>query len=307
MVDILAPVFLVIALGWVLVDRGFLSGRALADVNRLSYWIGLPSLLVYRIAGANPDVAAVAGLLAVTIGATLLLIVGGFLAAWLLPMPAGLRGTFVQGVFRGNLAFIGLPVVLYSFAGSGAAGVESSALLAFGPLVVLYNVVSVLVLLLPTSGERLGVLRSAAMGLVTNPILIACLLGLVLAWWGIALPLMIERSLSAIGQMALPLALLCIGGTLRLSRLRGRLGWALVGAVMKTWLLPALGLFLAWGLALSEEHTRIALLLLACPTASASYVLVMQLRGDAALASSMIVLSTALAVPAMMVILAITG
>lgn len=296
-----------ILLGWVLVDRGFLSPRALADLNRLSYWIGLPSLLVYRIGAAQPDVDAVAGLLAVTGIATLLMILGGYLAAPLLRIPAASRGTFVQGVFRGNLAFVGLPVVLYSFAGSPGAGVESSALLALGPLVVLYNVVSVLVLLFPTAGERAGVMRSALMGMVTNPILIACLLGLALSWSAVALPVMVDRTLGAVGQMALPLALLCIGGTLRSSRLRGRLGWAFVGAAMKVWLLPAVGLLLAWWFSLSDEHARIALLLLACPTASASYVLVMQLRGDPALASSLIVLSTLLAVPSMVVVLAITG
>jgi predicted permease len=303
--NILAPVFLVIALGWGLTRTGFLSTQALQDANRLTYWVGLPCALFYRIAGASPDVAAVGGLLLVGAGATLVAILIAWCAARLLRVPGYSHGAFIQGVFRGNLAFIGLPVVLYAFAGSGSA--EGSALLAFGPMVVLYNVLAVLVLLLAGSTVKHSLLRTVGYGLLTNPILLACFAGLVFSLAGLSLPDLLQRTLSAIGQMALPLALICIGGTLHITRLRGSLRFAVIGSVLKVSLLPAIGFLLAWWLGLSAEHTRIILLLLACPTASASYVLVRQLQGDEALASSMIVISSLLAVPAMAVVLAITA
>jgi predicted permease len=211
----------------------------------------------------------------------------------------------MQGVFRGNLAFIGLPVVLYAFAGSGSA--EDSALLAFGPMVVLYNFLAVIVLLFAGGVAKRGIMRTVGYGLLTNPILIACFAGLLFSLADAALPSLVQRTLAAIGQMALPLALICIGGTLHTTRLRGSLKHAFIGSLMKGLLVPAVGLLLAWGVGLSAEHTRIALLLLACPTASVSYVLVRQLQGDEALASSMIVISNVLAVPAMAAVLAITA
>lgn len=261
--------------------------------------------MFYRIAGASPDIAAVADLILVGTLATLLGIAIAWLTAWLFGLPVRAYGTFIQGVFRGNLAFIGLPVVLYAFAGSGSA--EGSALLAFGPMVVLYNFLAVFVLLFAGGTIRRGLLRTVAYGLFSNPILIACLAGLLFSLSGLVLPDLVQRTLSAIGQMALPLALICIGGTLHTTRLRGGLRYAFIGSLMKVSLLPALGLLLAWWLGLSAEHSRIVLLLLACPTASVSYVLVRQLQGDEALASSMIVISNLLAVPAMAVVLAITA
>jgi predicted permease len=306
--NILAPIFLVIALGWALTRTEFLSTRALQDVNRLVYWVGLPSALFYRIAGASPQVEAVGGLLFVGTAATVLAIVAAAVAARLLRMPAGSHGTFIQGVFRGNLTFIGLPIVLYAFSGGGSSGnAEGSALLAFGPMVVLYNVLAVVVLLVAGGVGARAMFRSVGYGLLTNPILIACAAGLVFALAEASLPALIERTLAAIGQMALPLALICIGGTLHTTRLRGSLGWAFIGSVMKVALVPLIGLVLAWWVGLSEDHTRIVLILLACPTASVSYVLVRQLQGDEALASSMIVISNLLVVPAMAVVLAITG
>lgn len=294
-----------IALGWVLARTEFLSTQALQDANRLTYWVGLPCALFYRIAGASPDVAAVGDLLLVGAAATFIAIAVAWITAKLLGLPARSHGTFMQGVFRGNLAFIGLPVVLYAFAGSGSA--EGSALLAFGPMVVLYNFLAVIVLLFAGGVAKRGLLRTVGYGLLTNPILIACFAGLLFSLAGVALPSLVQRTLAAIGQMALPLALICIGGTLHTTRLRGSLRHAFIGSLMKVSLVPAVGLLLAWWVGLSAEHTRIALLLLACPTASVSYVLVRQLQGDGALASSMIVISNVLAVPAMAAVLAITA
>lgn len=296
-----------IALGWVLTRTEFLSTQALQDANRLTYWVGLPCALFYRIAGASPDVAAVGDLLLVGAAATFIAIVAAWIAAIVLGLPARSHGTFMQGVFRGNLAFIGLPVVLYAFAGSGSGSAEDSALLAFGPMVVLYNFLAVIVLLFAGGVAKRGMMRTVGYGLLTNPILIACFAGLLFSLAGVALPSLVQRTLAAIGQMALPLALICIGGTLHTTRLRGSLKHAFIGSLMKVLLVPAVGLLLAWWVGLSAEHTRIALLLLACPTASVSYVLVRQLQGDEALASSMIVISNVLAVPAMAVVLAITA
>lgn len=284
---------------------GFLSHQALHDLNRLTYWIGLPSLLFHRIAGASAQVGEVADLLLVVTGATLLALAVAAAVAALGGLGREARGTFVQGVFRGNLAFIGLPVVMYAFAGAGAT--TSNALLAFGPLVVLYNVLAVLVLLLPGRQGGQSALGGALRGLLTNPILLACLAGLGFSLLQIPLPQPLQRSFAAIGQMALPLALLCIGGTLYSTHLQGSLRWATLGAVLKVALVPGLGFVLARALELSAAHTRIALILLACPTASASYVLVRQLKGDTALASSMIVISNLLAVPAMALVLGVTG
>lgn len=292
------------ALGWVLAHRGFLSAEALRNVNRLSYWIGLPALLLVRIAGAPADVAAVSGLLVVTLGATLAGMAAGYLMTRVTGVGGGAAGTLVQGAFRGNLAFVGLPVVVYAFPGGQA---QTSALLVFGPLVVFYNVAAVLVLLAGRDAAQGGVLRSALLGLVTNPILLACLGGLALTAADVSVPTFAARTLEALGQMALPLALLGIGGTLSTSKLAGSAGPVIAGALVKVGLVPAVGLALGLWLGLSAEHLRIALILLACPTAAASYILVRQLGGDAALASGIIVASSLAAMPVMVLVLYFTG
>jgi hypothetical protein len=140
--------------------------------------------------------------------------------------------------------------------------------------------------------------------LLINPLLIACLAGGLYALAGWPLPVVVERSLTAIGQTALPLALICIGGTLVTVRLRGNLPWVISAALGKVLMMPLLGLAMAKLLNLSADGTRIVLILLACPTAAVSYVVVRQLGGDEALASGSILLSTVLATLSLAVILA---
>ena len=105
--------------------------------------------------------------------------------------------------------------------------------------------------------------------------------------------------------MSLPLALLCIGGSLVSMRVRGKLSWSLGAVVAKLFLLPLLGYAVARLCGLSVQGTRIALILLACPTASVSYILVSQLGGDKPLASGAILISTLLAVLPLAVIMAV--
>ena len=302
--QILTPIFLIIGLGWLLARSGFLSAQSLADLNRLTYWVGLPSLLFHKVAAASPEIGAVADLLLVGIGATLLTVAAAALACRVAGIAPAARGTFIQASFRGNLAYIGLPVLVYAFAGSGVS--DATMLVAFGPMVVIYNILAVLVLLFSGGQRHQRVLGSALRGLLTNPILLACLAGLAVALVDIELPLAADRTLAAIGQMALPLALICIGGSLWQTRLQGSLGPALGASLIKVALLPAIGVALAAWVGLGSDETRIVLIMLACPTASASYVLVHQLKGDTALATSAIVISNLLSLPAMVIVLAIT-
>jgi hypothetical protein len=306
-VDSLAPVFLVIALGWMLKHAGFLTVQSLHDINRLIYWVGIPCFLFYKIAGASPVAAQIADLFLVMLAATGSGIVLGYGLARCLAVPRVARGTFVQAVFRGNLAFVGLPLIYYAFAdvGEGSSKAEAAVLLLIGPMVVFYNLAAVIALLASRHGVSAGAIPRLLKELMTNPLLIACGFGLLYSLLGWSLPVLAQRTFAAVGQMALPLALICIGGALATVRIRGGLVWSGTAAAAKVIMMPMLGYGFGSWVGLSPEGMRIVLILLACPTASVSYVLVRQLGGDEALASSAILMSVILAMGSLAVILAL--
>lgn len=297
-INSLAPIFLVIGLGWILRCKGFLSREAIEALARLAYWVGIPGLLFCKVVRSNLVPAQVSDLFLVTVGSTVAGMILSYLLALSLEVPKAAMGTFVQAAFRGNLAFVGLPVIFYAFSGSeqsAAASAEAAALWVFGPMVALYNVAAVLVLLISRHGVNTRALRSLFGELITNPLLLACLAGILYSASGWPLPAWLGRSLEVVGQMALPLALLCIGGSLRRIDPGDGWRWLVAAAAAKVILMPLLGYAIAWLVGLNADSTRIALILLACPTAAASYVLVHQLGGDETLASGAIVLSTPLA------------
>ena len=287
----------------------FFGAGALHDVNRLCYWVALPILLFHRIGGTAPDFIAAGDLLVVVLAATMLGILVAGVFAWLSGMARASRGAFIQGAFRGNAVFVGLPVVLYAFDATGAStsGAESAVLLIVGPLLVIYNVMAVSLLLFSAGGFNRRALRAAAVGVVVNPILLGCVAGLLFSASGAAMPPFADRTLGTLGSMAFPLALICIGGALYLTPIRGSLALATVGALMKVALLPMIGLGLAVWMGLGQEQRMIAVIILASPTAAATYVLTCQLKGDDAMASGIILLSHILAVPSLALLLTFLG
>ena len=298
----------VIGLGWLLARTGFLSATTLGELNRLTYWIGLPALLVHRIAAATPAFDRVGSILLVLVGTTAVVIVLSAGLGRMGRLPGASLATLIHASYRGNLTFVGLPVVIYAFAGSGAASAaESAALIAFVPLVIVYNVVAVIVMQLPGQSGPRSAMRGLGRRLIGNPILIATVLGAVIALASPDMPVFLDRTLGAVGQMALPLALIGIGGGLYATRLRGQRRWATTAALLKTVATPLIGWLLALQVGLQADEMRLALIFLACPTASAAYVLVQEMDGDGALMAGTIVISYLLALPSMVLVLSLTG
>lgn len=307
-VDTLAPVFLLIGIGALLVRSGFLKKEMLRGMNDLTYWVALPVLLFYKIAEARFSAADAGPLLTVFFIGTAVSVGAGYAIAIFSKMPAAARGTFVQASFRGNLAFIGLPVVLFAFAGSSGgedlARTEAAAATALAPILVIYNVVAVVVLYASHVAPGGGLVRKVGRQAITNPLIVASVLGGLYSFIGFGIPSAMERTLGALSQMALPLALLCIGGSLMTVPVRGNLKHAFLGAFVKVAVAPLAGFAAAWIFGVDRTSMLVAAIYLAAPTAAASYVLARQLGGDESLAASTVVISTVLSLVSLSVVVA---
>lgn len=102
---------MIIALGWLLARREFISTNGFNEISWLCYWVGLPALLIVRISEVNAERGPVAEMVWALLLATVASIVIGTLIAWLWRLPLRSAVTFVHAGYRGNVTFIGLPVV----------------------------------------------------------------------------------------------------------------------------------------------------------------------------------------------------
>lgn len=301
----LVPVFLVIALGAALKRADFMTLGELRALNRLTYWVGLPCLLFHEIASARFQGGVAGQVLAVLLPGTLGALVLALLLAWALRLPRTSGGAFVQAAFRGNLAFVGLPVIVYVLSGQGDSDVAAVAILALAPMAPIYNILAVLVLIPGQVRPEGSVLRRIIQPVVTNPIVIGSVAGIVASLLRVRLPELLDRTLMVIGQMALPLALVSIGGTLATVQMRGSLTLAAAAATLKVVVAPALGYLTAVTFDIGAMPTKIALIYLACPAAASSFVLADQMGSDYGMAAAAVVLSTLLAMLSLGVIVAL--
>jgi predicted permease len=287
---IVLPVFVVIALGYLLKRLRLIDDAFLFQTNRLVYYICLPLLLFYKI-GTADFFANFNGTLVV---GSALAIAAGFLLSYgyaaLRRYPPAARGSFSQGAFRGNLAYVGLAIVFNAY---GEAGFTRAGIL-MGFLVPVLNFFAILALLLPHRGD--GEERGAGFWvkqLVGNPLIIASFAGIAWSYLQLPVPVILERSLHIATGMSLPLALIAIGGAFSLEKLKGDLVRAAFASGFKLVWLPLIAAGLLVLLGVSGEDLAIGVLFAGTPAATATCIMAHQLKGDAELAGAIVMMSTA--------------
>jgi predicted permease len=128
--------------------------------------------------------------------------------------------------------------------------------------------------------------------IINNPVIISALAGIIFSASGITMPLLVDRTLQLVSQMALPLALLVMGASLSFGLIYKETILVLVSVLLKLILLPALG----WAgfalLSINPVDYLPALILLASPTATIVYVMGNEMHGNPDLATATISIST---------------
>jgi len=281
----LAPVFLLIALGWLLRARGFPGEAFWPAAERLVYYVLFPALLF--LTTATSELAGF-GLLPLTLALVGAILAVGALALmlgpWLGVDHAGLTSVF-QGAIRTN-TYVGLGAAgtLY-----GAAGLEVLGIVIL-IVVTTVNLLAVIALLHYRKQAAGGgeVLSSVA----RNPLILACLAGFVLNAAGADLSGVPHDTLAVLGQASLTLGLLCVGAGLELAHLGRQRAAALATCALKLVIMPAATALACRLLGIEGLSAAVAVLFTAGPISASSYVLARQLGGDARLMAGLITLTT---------------
>lgn len=287
--QIVLPVFLVITLGFCLKKTGLVPRTFMGDLNRLIYYIALPLLLFQKVASANFMASFNPKLLIVLVTSTTLCCVLPYVYGTLRSYSPEVKGAFCQGAFRGNLAYVGLAIVFQAYGESGftVAGI----LLGF--MVPLLNLLSIVSLVFAQKDRFDNVNYSFYLRqILYNPLIIASVVGVVWSFLGLEIPVIIDRSLSIVTGMALPLALISIGASFSFKKLKGDLGIASLATCIKTVVMPFMTGVLLYIFGVQGEEFAVGVLLAGTPTAAAAYIMAQQLYSDADLSGAIIALST---------------
>ena len=284
-----APVFAMLFLGVVLKRVGWINDSFIHTASALVFNVTMPALLFLGIVHADLNTALQPELLGYFTVATLV----SFSLAWgwsIWRCPRVDRGIYTQGAFRGNNAVIGLALAASMY---GDYGISLGAVLA-ALVILLYNTLSTIVLAVYSpviKSDPWSICKSV----FKNPLIISVLAAIPFAAFKIGLPHWLQASGEYLAAMTLPLALICIGGTLSLVSLRKSGNLALSASLLKMISLPLLTTCGAWLYGFRGPELGTLFLYFASPTAAASFVMARAANGNHELAASIIVITTLMA------------
>ncbi|MGJ5038462.1 MULTISPECIES: AEC family transporter [unclassified Bradyrhizobium] len=288
----LAPVFLLIVVGFGLRRSLIRLDTQWHGLERLTYYVLFPALLMQSLVKADLGKVPVAG-----IGGALFLAMLAMSALCLALRPlltrSGIDGPAFTSIFQGATrwqTYVALSVAGSLFGASGLAA-ASVAMIAIIPMV---NVFSVAVLAHYASPTRRS-MREILATIVRNPLIWACIAGLALNVAHMPLPKLWHDAADALGQASLPIGLLVTGAGLHFEGLRRAGPAAALGVVLKLVLMPLLAIGLAGWFGVTSPSLVVVAICAAVPTSPSAYVLAKQMGGDAPLLAQIISLQTVLA------------
>lgn len=272
LVNIVLPVFAIVAAGFLCGARGLLGEDSSEALNRFVYWVALPALLFRAMAGV--DLAAVVNVpfLVGFLGPLLALwLVASLLARLLFGRDLGQATLHGMNSVLGNSGFMGIPLAITAY---GQPAAVPAIVATIVNAAVVPAIAITLIEVARGRGAGVGVALKLARSLVTNPVLVAPLLGLAWAAAGLAMPAPLDSFTAILGAAAAPCALFAIGLFLvGKPQSEGRAEVVLMMA-MKLVAHPALtALMVFWIWPADPLWAKNAVLMAALPTGSSTFVL----------------------------------
>lgn len=293
----LFPVFALIALGYFLRVRRFPGDAFWPLAERITYFIFFPALVFSNLYRAPLAELSLWSMVLTLAGATVLV---GLLTV-ILRRPLGMGGPAFTSVFQGAVRFNTFVGIAAAAALLGESGLTFAAI-AMATLIPLVNVLCVFVLLRHSSDEHSG-MQKVLVALAKNPLILACVVGILFNALAIPLPGFGLATIDALGRASLPIGLLAVGAGLQFRAITSSKKDLAIASVLKLMVLPLVTAALGMWLGLSGDALFIAVLFTALPTAPSAYILARQLGGDTTLMASIITIQTALAAVTLPIVL----
>lgn len=286
----LTPILVLIALGYGLKRAKFLPDEAWSGMEKLTYFVLFPALLIRTLGNQTIVDATWPSMLMVVIGT--LMISATVLIFWHLVRASVDSPTFTS-IFQGGTRFntyIALAVAQGYF---GFKGLALGAVAA-GFMIVLINLLCISVFVIWGKVTQRGV-TTFIREIVVNPLILSCAIGWFLSLSGLGLPDVAEDILEIIGRAALPFGLLAVGAALRPEAVGGHIGAITIASLVQFILKPLTAILFIYNLNLTEVAAGVLVIAFMTPTAPSAYILARQLGGDTETMASIITFQTLLA------------
>ena len=282
-----APFLILLGVGFAAV-RLKLADRPFMDkVNAFNYKVFFPFLMFNNVYSAKTEnMPSVKLMLTGALSVTLLVVLLVLIVQRIVKENPR-RGVIIQGVFRSNFIIYGIPLTTYVF------GEEKSSVCGMMIMIMvsLFNIAAVIVLEMFREGGKVSA-KKLLLGIVKNPLLQGCVVGLLFYLLQIRLPSFIASPVSSLAGMATTLALVVLGANLRFDELKKNRRTVSAVLLIRLILLPAVMVPFAYLIGLRGVELFLILIIFGTPVATSSYPMAQNMGGDGQLAGQLVFVST---------------
>lgn len=290
--EAIMPIFILMVLGYFIKKIKLADKKSFDVMNKVIFKIFLPVLLFYNIYNTKTADVFNLQLIVFTVAGVLAVFVLGYFAVIFLTKDNKKRGVMLQGFFRANYAILGVPLVSY-ICGDKASGLAS---LMVAVVIPVFNILAVVALERFRGGNNKPDILKLLKGVITNPLIIGCIIGIIFFILKIKLPYVVEKSVKDVASIATPLSIIVLGSEFEFADMKGNLRDNAVVVLTRLIIVPLIIIPVAVCCGFSGEALACLLVIFASPIAVSSFAMAQHMEGDETLAVQVIAISSALCI-----------
>ncbi|WP_026515872.1 AEC family transporter [Butyrivibrio sp. MC2021] len=284
------PFMVYILLGALAIKLKLVKESFLKELNGVVFKVFFPFIMFNNLYDVDFGKLSGAGYVGFAVAATLALIILAFLLVPLFSKDNRRRGVITQAIFRSNSVLYAIPLAQSVFSEDGAS--MASIVVAF--VVPIYNIASVAILEYYRGGKvSFGKLF---VNILKNPLIIGAIAGVLFNMLPLTMPDCLVLPISELCNMATPLSLFVLGGTLHFSSMRKNALPLAIGTTSKLVAVPALITLIMYAIGFRNSEFFVIFCMFATPVAAASYPMAQSMDADADLAGEYVVITTVLSI-----------
>ncbi len=288
--EVVAPLLILMLTGAFIRKINVIDETTVKKMNGAVFKVFLPALIFNNIYNSSIDDIKNIGTALYTSGVIFFSFILATAVVCLMEKDNKKRGAMIQGICRSNFVIFGVPLCV-SLCGESISGKISIAAAIVVPLL---NVMSVIVLEIFRGGKP--ELKKIIKGIITNPLIIASVIGILTLASGIKLNKIIAASVGDVSKIATPLALILLGASINLKRVKGNIKQLVTAITGKLIVMPFVGITIAALMGMRGGDIALLIAALSSPTAVSSYPMALQMDSDGELAAQIVAFGTTLCI-----------